>query len=86
MTVEYRVESKDSQISIIAYENGIEIGSVQALSDGHAWAILHDVNASSEDVEKGLIEKATNLLKGQEIFTTVSSDQLDTYENQGFFR
>ena len=86
MKIEYEVEKSENGFLLLANAGDRTVGRAKALTDGYDWAMIYDIEADDEEIEKGLIQNLVSKLVGQEIFTVSALDKLSFYEFLGFRR
>ncbi|MGN0247028.1 MAG: GNAT family N-acetyltransferase [Lachnospiraceae bacterium] len=86
MKIKYEVEKSESGFLLLAKDDGKTFGRAKALTDGYDWAMIYDIEADDEEIEKGLVQNLVSKLEGQEIFMVSALDKLSFYESLGFRR
>ncbi len=86
METQFKKEIAGNQIRLLAYKEENEIGQISALTDGHEWALICELQAETEKLRKELIHHIVLELEGHEIFVVADPEELDLYEGQDFIR
>lgn len=86
MKIEYETEKSESGFLLLAKAGENTVGRAKALTDGYDWAMIYEIEADDEEIEKELVRNLVSKLEGQEIFTVSALDKLSFYEDLGFRR